>query len=354
MNIHLMSNDKFAEKFVWLIDTMYPEKTNMLYIYSNIGKRCDIVSDNAKYIESYDEIDFNQLSENDKLFVHGFYNTSIVRYLYFNRDKYIEDQLVLIIWGADLYDARAMLKEPGFHFKTRINELIKRKLIRQCNKFMTFACADFDLICKWYGANGKQFDCIYPTNADVELLDKLLNDSGKSDSIKILLGNSATVSNQHIEALNQLRAFTDENIEIICPLSYGDKVYALEVCEYAKRIFGSKFIPVLDFMTPEEYSRLLNSVDIAIFYNNRQQATGNIEILAYLKKKIYMRSDTTTWKHYVKRDECRFYDALWIGKMGFEEFISFNDSDMEYNHNYINKVWDNSEIKALWDNVMKA
>jgi len=32
MNIHIISNDKFAAKFVWLIDEMYPEKSNIIYI----------------------------------------------------------------------------------------------------------------------------------------------------------------------------------------------------------------------------------------------------------------------------------------------------------------------------------
>lgn len=352
MNIHIISNDKFTEKFVWFIDKAYSPKSNVIYIHSNNGENKEIVSDNAKYIERFDEIDFKVLSCRDKLFVHGFYNTKLVRYLLYKKKYYNKNQLVLIIWGADLYNARALLMERGFHIKTRINEIIKKRLIKQCNTFMTFACSDFDLICKWYGAKGKQFDCIYPTNADVKLLDKLLKEKKERDSTKILLGNSATVSNQHMLALDKLSVFSDENIKIICPLSYGDKDYAKEVCRYAKRVFGSKFVPVLEYLTSDEYSKLLNSVDIALFYNNRQQATGNIEILAYLKKKIYLRSDTTTWAHYVVRDDCKFFDALQIDSMSFEDFIGINESDMEYNHNYINKVWDISEIKILWDMVM--
>lgn len=354
MNIHIISNDKFAAKFVWLIDEIYPEKSNIVYIYSNEGKKKDIVSDNVQYIDTYKEIDFDKLSERDKLFVHGFYNTSLVRFLCFNYRLFSKDQLVLIIWGADLYDARAILKEPGLHLKVRVNEIIKRKLIHYCNKFMTFAYSDFDLICQWYGAKGKQFDCIYPTNTNIELLDKLLAENERSDKTKVLLGNSATISNQHISALNELETFADKNICILCPLSYGDMKYAEEVSEYGKKLFGKNFIPIRNYMSPEDYSRLLNSVDIAVFYNNRQQATGNIEILSYLKKKIYVRSDTTTWKHYVERDNCKFFDALQIHSMQFDDFVNINDKDAEYNREYIRKVWDISEIKLLWDAVMEV
>ena len=62
MNIHIISNDKFAAKFVWLIDEMYPEKSNIIYIHSNEGKKKDIVSDNVQYIDTYKEIKFDKLS----------------------------------------------------------------------------------------------------------------------------------------------------------------------------------------------------------------------------------------------------------------------------------------------------
>ena len=355
MNIHLMSNDKFAAKFVWLIDNMYQKGTNIVYIHSNVGKEKNIKSNNVRYIDSFKEVDFGLLNSGDKLFVHGFYNTALVRFLCFHSRKIDKNQLVLIVWGADLYDARAALHEPGVHLKIRINESFKRRLIKRCNKFMTFACADFDLICKWYGACGKQFDCIYPTNADIGLLDELMVEKkGINSDIKVLLGNSATLSNQHISALDQLKKFSNEKMRIVCPLSYGDMEYAKEVIEYGKKLFGDDFIPIKEFMSSEDYSKLLNSVDIAVFYNNRQQATGNIEILAYLGKKIYIRSDTTTWKHYVERDECAFYDALNIKSLEYDDFINNNRDGIDYNHNYIKKVWDVVEIKRLWDEVMRS
>lgn len=353
MNIHVIANCGFAEKFVWFIDEMYPYGTNIIYICDNYDKPKSIRSDNIVYIDNYKYIDFSKLNSKDKLFIHGFYDASLVRFLYCHRFFFSKDQLVLIIWGADLYNARHILSKPGLHLKVRINEIIKRKLVHYSNKFMTFACADYDLICDWYGAKGKQYDCIYPTNANVDVLDKLKNNKQTGDTV-ILLGNSATVTNQHVPALDQLSVFVNENIRIICPLSYGDMKYADEISDYGNRLFGKKFVPIKEFLNVEDYSKLLNTVDIAVFYNNRQQATGNIEILAYLRKKIFIRSDTTTWKHYVERDGCRFYDALKIASMEFDDFIFINENDYNYNKSYIKGVWDTAEIKKLWDQVMEA
>lgn len=106
-------------------------------------------------------------------------------------------------------------------------------------------------------------------------------------------------------------------------------------------------------MSPNEYAKLLNSVRVAVFNHNRQQGTGNIEILSYLGKKLYIRSDTTTWEHYVERDHCNFYDAKKIAEMTFEEFVAFGDKEKAENEEYFKKIWNIDYVKSLWDMVMK-
>ena len=172
------------------------------------------------------------------------------------------------------------------------------------------------------------------------------------DKFRILLGNSATETNQHKEALDMLSRFKNREIEIICPLSYGDTTYASNIISYGVQIFGNKFIPITKYMSTNEYCELLNSVDIAVFNHNRQQGTGNIEILAYLGKKIFLRSDTTTWNHYVERDHCNFFDTKNILYMSFNEFVDINPDLLVVNELYFRKIWDINYIKSLWDKVL--
>ena len=160
---------------------------------------------------------------------------------------------------------------------------MKTVFIRKCRMFMTFAAPDFDLLCHIYKTKGKQFDCLYPSSVNKEQLKKLVDNSEKKyhNTVNILVGNSATKTNNHIEVLNWLSRFKKNNIKIYCPLSYGDKGYASEVAEYGRKMFGDKFVPVLNYMKSDEYSVFLNKMDIAVFNNNRQQATANIEILGF-------------------------------------------------------------------------
>ena len=63
-------------------------------------------------------------------------------------------------------------------------------------------------------------------------------------TIKILLGNSATESNQHKEAFELLEKYKNKNIKIYVPLSYGPEKYADEIEQLGMHIFGEKFIPM--------------------------------------------------------------------------------------------------------------
>ncbi len=69
-----------------------------------------------------------------------------------------------------------------------------------------------------------------------------------------------------------------------------------KMIERGKEIFGDKFIPILEFMPFERHLEFLAQIDIAIFNSNRQQAMGNIITLLGLGKKVYMRSNITSWK----------------------------------------------------------
>lgn len=352
MNIHIIQNQKFTEKFIGMIKNYYPLEAHKIYVYGNKNGICEVQGENISYIDSFRTVDLTGLRNRDKLFIHGFYAHNLLRYLYFKRKKINRDQFVLVIWGADLYDVHYRIQNGDATLKDRIYEYFKTIIVKSATIFMTFAADDYDLAAKWYGASGKQFDCLYPSNADVALLDSLKTNRCQNKTLRILVGNSATETNQHFDILKVLGRFADENIEIICPLSYGNFEYGKKVEKLGNDIFGDKFIAIKEYMTPEKYCELLNGVDIAIFNNNRQQGTGNIEILGYLGKKIYVRSDTTTWKHYVERESCLFFDTITIGIMTFDDFKVFADKDRIINENYFQKIWDIDYVKSLWDEVI--
>lgn len=354
MNLHIIPEEKFTYNYIEFMNHFYPLNKNKFYIY-NYGVNFSTPEyENVIKVPSLSKmVDLSLLiDKRDKLFIHGFYASEVIKYLCKEQKNIDFQRVVLIIWGADLYGGREKLETPGLHIVTLINEMRKKSFIKKTRLFMTFACADFDLLCRIYKTTGRQFDCLYPSSISLAYLDQL----GKKHlgkTINIMLGNSATPSNQHLEALNWLKKYKSNPIKIFCPLSYGDKFYAMKVDEYGKKFFGKQFVAIKKYLKPEEYSDFLNSMDIAIFNNNRQQATANIEILSYLGKKIFIRSDTTTWKHYVERDKCAFYDTLQIQTMDFNTLHLFSEAEAKLNKKYFSKIWDLTYIKKIWDKILE-
>ena len=183
------------------------------------------------------------------------------------------------MWGGDFY----------FPEKQR---WFKKIVIKRIRNFVTYLKGDFELVRKWYGAEGECHECfMYPSN-----LYKEYNIIPKKDSTThIQLGNSADLSNDHIEMLDKLRDYKDEDIKIYAPLSYGDQGHVEAVVLKGNEIFGDKFIPLTDFMPFGKYLDFLGTIDIAIFAHRRQQAMGNIISLLGMGKKVYVRKDITPW-----------------------------------------------------------
>jgi len=114
----------------------------------------------------------------------------------------------------------------------------------------------------------------------------------------ILLGNSATFTNNHIEIIDFLSNIKLNNKKVICPLSYGDPTYANFVIKYAKSKLGKNFIPLNDFLPYDNYIELISSCSNVIMNNIRQQGAGNI--IAMLRKgaKVYLREENPLYQHF--------------------------------------------------------
>lgn len=114
----------------------------------------------------------------------------------------------------------------------------------------------------------------------------------------VLVGNSATATNNHLELFGLIRRRIDlGGRQVVVPLSYGDPHYRRHVLEAGTRAFGAAFVPLVDFMPREDYIRTLASCGFALMNHVRQQALGNIYISALLGARIFLdrRNPLLTW-----------------------------------------------------------
>lgn len=104
----------------------------------------------------------------------------------------------------------------------------------------------------------------------------------------VLLGNSATPENNHLDALEMLSQCLPAERRIVCPLSYGNKVYGDAVERYGKALFGDRFVALREYMPSSSYMRIIEGCSIVVMNHIRQQALGNIVIALCSGARVFL------------------------------------------------------------------
>lgn len=128
------------------------------------------------------------------------------------------------------------------------------------------------------------------------------NNDSKERSDIILVGNSASPYNNHIDGLQVLSEIKVSS-KILVPLSYGGgKGYVNAVIKAGQTLFKDRFQPITEFLRPEDYYNIINRCRAAIFFNIRSQAAGNIFNLIYNGIPVFMLWDSTLYQYLRKND----------------------------------------------------
>jgi hypothetical protein len=109
----------------------------------------------------------------------------------------------------------------------------------------------------------------------------------------LLLGNSATPTNNHLEALELLCGRLPPGGRVVAPLSYGKASmgYASAVAEAGRAVLGDRFDPLTDWMPIEAYNTRIAGCGFVFMNHRRQQAVGNISAAFYRGASVYMRRE---------------------------------------------------------------
>lgn len=110
----------------------------------------------------------------------------------------------------------------------------------------------------------------------------------------VLVGNSATPSNNHIDAFRVLKKAGFAG-RVIAPLNYGDVRYAKTIDEVGTQMFGENFLPILQPLPLEEYSNLIKTCSFVIMNQIRQQAVGNIVLMLHSGASVFFQRESPVY-----------------------------------------------------------
>ncbi len=114
----------------------------------------------------------------------------------------------------------------------------------------------------------------------------------------ILLGNSASFTNNHIEMIDLLSQVVLNGNKVFCPLSYGLKNYADIIVKYAHQKLGESFVPIPDFLPYEEYMNIISNCSNVLMNHRRQQALGNVDSMLAKGAKVFLREENPAYGLY--------------------------------------------------------
>jgi len=333
LHIFKNTNEKFDPDNHYFMIEKYTDKDTEISVAANV----ELVH-TSKYLNL-----IKRLYTSDKIILHSLMSPRLVVLLFFQ--PWLLKKCYWVIWGADLYYYEYRQR----NLKSYINEQMRKRIIKDLRGLITHIKNDYELAKKWYRTRGTYYySCLYPSNLynNYSLNYELI---GRKKTY-IQIGNSADPSNNHFEVLNKLYKYKYLDIEIICPLSYGDKNYARQVVEFGNEKFGHKFIPINNFLPFDKYLDLLAKVDVAIFNHNRQQALGNIITLLGLGKKVYIRKEITTWQFCIDHDL-----KVYCANDDFDDI--FADMSMSEKQNNIQKIKTQFSEKKLvedWNVIFRG
>jgi hypothetical protein len=117
------------------------------------------------------------------------------------------------------------------------------------------------------------------------------------DGPDILIGNSATASNNHLEAFELLRDRLTTG-RLVVPLSYGDTGYGQRVAAIGRDRFGERLDALTQWMPLDAYNDRVRRCGFVVMNHRRQQAVGNIGAALYKGATLYLRTENPLFAFY--------------------------------------------------------
>lgn len=354
MNVHFLPDSIYSQQFIDFINSHKFENENVFYIVSNldikyISSKINVIS-GSKFSILKQIFEIVRSKKCTQVFVHFLSDIHLFP-LFFTRKKI---KKYWIYWGADLYSFIdyqlydiETLKVLGISTKKKksikdnVFRFLRKKVIRKID-YIAINESEYPILIKNF------FTKAVPINLPYSSEEKVFKEYSKKDeneNLTILLGNSGDPTNNHIEVIYKL-AKIKKDFKVLVPLSYGsNKKYIEQVVKIGNSMLGNKFVPLLDFMTPDKYIELLSSVNVAILNHYRQQAIGNIRILINLGKIIYLRPENPLFPFYKKKG--LFFKN--IDEMNEEDLYEKIDGEKKsQNLKIIDELYSNKNVLENW------
>ena len=337
MILHLVHDDKVVPRMISQFERTCPGNN----IFLCVMRGCDnnqltFLKDNPNVIKSGSDVEKNiPWKEINKICIH-YLSFSKLRYLWklgFKHNHLHKCKIIWFIWGGDIFE---ILERKGFKLYSDNNSFLQiRKsnikteksfdfrltgvLTRILENVSYFArCHFIDKRIDYILCSSKYLYELYSSYINFSSCKELLNYSYYpiEDTLgslfgmevkgnSIIIGNSASESNNHEYVLDYIENINLGNRIIYVPLSYGKDTAYIKIIEEKYSKLPNTVI-LKEFLPLEEYHKLLINCSTFIYGNFRPEAWGNILVALYLGGKVYI-SEKSVYSKSLKAAGYKFF-----------------------------------------------
>lgn len=353
--LHLMRMTNFTASIVQFYESFFSNSNHTICYNVKKGDECPIdVSLGIKQIEYRSQggkitrlkAFIHYLFEYDYIVLHGLHCIDDFSGLVYCLPKYIfKKKVIWIEWGGDLYEQS----------RSKVKNYLCSRVKKSVGTVVAIFPPDADTYKKKYPSSkarviyapycGPFIPDFYKT---IYNYSSLLNHP-KDKPIFVQIGNNAKEENHHIEVLEDLSRYKNDNIVVFLPLCYGNSSeYICSVQNLAEKLFPGKTYILREMMDRKQYFNLLNEVDIAIFNTDRQIGLGNLYFLIWKRAKIYMNHATPMFE-YFRNEGVPISDYSSLKSQSFKAFCEpQSDYDEVKFRHYINSHTSIEERVNAW------
>ncbi len=342
--VHLMPDEKFLDYFIKMSEHYLPGRSS--YIITGAVKPLKFIKSETESIRLLSDFEDGlsglcKLLEGSRLIVFHSFTTEMLPFI-----RRIPAHLKKhwLFWGFDGYAAMPYPRYLGWHsdrarFPPGLSGLLKffvsrgagrflnahqkevREIIQSMDYCITWVYDDY-LLARSINPRIKYLNFSYYAAEFMGFADI---GSVAFNPNRLFLGNSASPTNNHLEALSYLHKIRYPG-EIICPLSYADHgCYVAEVLATGARYFGARFRALKDFMPLQEYQSLVDSCGLVWMNHKRQQAAGNL-FAGFVAQKVIITDESNPMNTTFKEWGLHFYTKDVLSELQAPEALKLAEN----------------------------
>ncbi len=365
MILHLIHDDKVVPRMIKLFEEYNPGKNIFICVSTKQKGRLKFIKNNSNVIMSYSKQALHLPWKNiDKICIHyldihkRFYLR--LRGLFHNLKS---KKIIWLMWGGDIY---SYLEHKGFILYSKENSyyFIRKKehsdiieslfhriisvldyrtlegFINNRVDYIAASIEEFKLFKKYVSFDNCKDLLSFSYYSIEDTLGELFGLSISGDSI--MVGNSASATNNHEYVLKYLEQLDIGKTEVIVPMSYGVNRCYLDIIETKYCSSLANVVVLKEFLPLDDYHRILMKCSTFIYGNFRQEAWGNILMALYLGGKVYL-CNCNPLSEYCKRLGFKIFDLEDIDSsfkicLSESERLKNREIALEYFSRKVNEV----------------